>query len=211
MLQALRKGLTRAAENANAWLVTGGSNSGVMKLVGEVMSERLSSRRAPLIGVCACTHALCGVLCCAVLCCGVVCCAVLCCGVVWCAVLWCGVALTFAWLCDPEADFPSVFCRALSSALICRPTTLTRAANWGVLDLPKEATSPHFKDRLDINYTPSSSSGLDANHNFFLLVDSGCARFGGEISFRATLETRLAEPGTPIVLIVIQGGPNTIQ
>lgn len=52
MAAAIRKGLLRAAENTSAWIVTGGTNSGVMKLVGEIMSDQYtSSYRAPLIGV----------------------------------------------------------------------------------------------------------------------------------------------------------------
>ena len=70
---------------------------------------------------------------------------------------------------------------------------------------------------------------LDRNHNFFLLVDDGkFAEFGGEIVLRTALEQELAkgstserggdtlggkekDKGTPIVTIVIQGGPNTVR
>ena len=84
-----------------------------------------------------------------------------------------------------------------------------------------------------INYKSDNNlpSDLDRNHTFFLLVDDGTkGRFGGEIEFRAMLEPQLrrkwplqntkepeankeskTEELTPIVSIVIGGGPGTIK
>ena len=54
-------------------------------------------------------------------------------------------------------------------------------------------------------------TGLDANHNTFLLVDDGrVGVFGGEIEFRAKVEKEISKQ-TPIVTIVIQGGIGTIE
>ncbi len=70
-----------------------------------------------------------------------------------------------------------------------------------------------MEDRLDVPYTGRGSCSLDRNHNFFLLVDDGSVgRFYREIKFRAALERALSQHGgTPIVSIVIQGGPNSIR
>ncbi len=70
--------------------------------------------------------------------------------------------------------------------------------------------------RLDVPYHPTEATNqLDRNHNFFVLVDDGTVgKFGGEIEFRAALESELASSkgeSTPMVTIVIQGGPNTIR
>ena len=51
MLDAISKGFLRIAENTTTWIVTGGTNSGVMKLVGEIMTDQSLTRLAPLIGV----------------------------------------------------------------------------------------------------------------------------------------------------------------
>ena len=57
---------------------------------------------------------------------------------------------------------------------------------------------------------------LDPNHNYFILVDDGSeGEFGKEINFRAALEAELRKEKNgqvtiPMVLIVVQGGPNTL-
>lgn len=70
------------------------------------------------------------------------------------------------------------------------------------------------------NYKPSrkdtKAAFLDPNHSHFLLVDdSRLNKFGGEISFRTELESEIAKgagsgKSVPIVLVVVEGGPNTI-
>jgi hypothetical protein len=88
------------------------------------------------------------------------------------------------------------------------------------------------------NLTPHLDALLDPNHTHFILVDDGTeGAFGGEIEFRAQLEAELRkgkplkyydeifkkklcgleEPKDkdskeiiPMVLIVVQGGPNTL-
>ena len=39
MKTAFKRGLIKAATSTNAWIITGGTNAGVMKLVGEAVSE----------------------------------------------------------------------------------------------------------------------------------------------------------------------------
>lgn len=66
---------------------------------------------------------------------------------------------------------------------------------------------------------------LDPNHNHFILVDDGSVgAFGKEIEFRTRLETELRKQkisnnfqkeleesiNVPMLLIVVQGGPNTL-
>ena len=74
---------------------------------------------------------------------------------------------------------------------------------------------------------------LDPNHNNFILVDDGSeGSFGKEIEFRASFESELRkgrslnyyrkkftrriendseQENVPMVLIVVQGGPNTLK
>jgi hypothetical protein len=65
---------------------------------------------------------------------------------------------------------------------------------------------------FDVEYCSTEDHReLDANHNFFVMVDNATRdQFGGEIGFRSALERELTGDNTPIVMIVIQGGPNTI-
>jgi len=49
LLKAFKHGLAKAAQATNAWVFTGGTDSGVMQLVGEALSETQSS--AKMIGV----------------------------------------------------------------------------------------------------------------------------------------------------------------
>lgn len=59
---------------------------------------------------------------------------------------------------------------------------------------------------------------LDPNHTHFLLIDNAqLNQTGGDINFRARFESEISKgPATglkpiPVVLVVIEGGPNTIK
>jgi len=54
---------------------------------------------------------------------------------------------------------------------------------------------------------------LDPSHNAFILVDDGTEKkFGGEIEFRAKIEALMADHyKIPVILIVVGGGPNTLD
>jgi transient receptor potential cation channel subfamily M protein 2 len=49
MKQAFKQGLLKVATSTEAWIVTGGTDTGCMKLVGEALSEELSD--IPVIGI----------------------------------------------------------------------------------------------------------------------------------------------------------------
>jgi transient receptor potential cation channel subfamily M protein 2 len=49
--KAFKNGLMRAAISTNAWVITGGTNAGVMKLVGEAVAEESHKHSLTLIGV----------------------------------------------------------------------------------------------------------------------------------------------------------------
>lgn len=49
MRTAFKHGLIKAATSTNAWIITGGTNTGVMKLVGEAVSESIS--KLTVIGI----------------------------------------------------------------------------------------------------------------------------------------------------------------
>ena len=51
---AFKEGLIKAACSTDAWIITGGTNTGVMRLVGEAASELLpkyGQKTIPIIGV----------------------------------------------------------------------------------------------------------------------------------------------------------------
>ncbi|KAL4228805.1 Transient receptor putative cation channel subfamily M member 2 [Mactra antiquata] len=74
--------------------------------------------------------------------------------------------------------------------------------------------------RIEKEMKPKESF-LDPNHSHFILVDNGTQhKFGTEISFRARLENEVSKIRTdtgenavsvPIVLLVLEGGPGTLQ
>ena len=49
--KSFKRGLAQAAQATSAWIVTGGTDSGVMKLVGEGMAEYNALERVQLIGI----------------------------------------------------------------------------------------------------------------------------------------------------------------
>ena len=53
---------------------------------------------------------------------------------------------------------------------------------------------------------------LDPNHSHFILVDDARHEFGGEVEFRAALESELARKfNLPIVVLCVGGGPRTVE
>ncbi|EDQ85552.1 uncharacterized protein MONBRDRAFT_29245 [Monosiga brevicollis MX1] len=48
---AIKRGLTKAVASTDAWVVTGGTHSGVMQLTGSIMSDLLRDRFVPVVGV----------------------------------------------------------------------------------------------------------------------------------------------------------------
>eukprot|EP00051_Salpingoeca_urceolata_P029602 m.7037 g.7037 ORF g.7037 m.7037 type:complete len:1470 (+) comp2797_c0_seq1:203-4612(+) len=51
LLTSIRKGLIMAADSTDAWIITGGTQSGVMKLIGDIMSDTAFERPVPVIGI----------------------------------------------------------------------------------------------------------------------------------------------------------------
>ena len=53
MRKAFKRGLIKAASSTGAWIITGGTNNGVMRLVGEAVSEELDKYNLviPVIGI----------------------------------------------------------------------------------------------------------------------------------------------------------------
>ncbi|KAL1527371.1 hypothetical protein AB1Y20_016041 [Prymnesium parvum] len=57
----------------------------------------------------------------------------------------------------------------------------------------------------------SEAANLERHHSHFLLVDTGSNNWGGEIPFRFALEREYCRrKKVPRVLLVVQGGPNTL-
>lgn len=56
LLQEVRKGIIQVAVSKNAWIITGGTNCGVMKLMGEIVRDSKGSHPLPLIGIRLCFY-----------------------------------------------------------------------------------------------------------------------------------------------------------
>ncbi|CAH3043378.1 unnamed protein product, partial [Porites evermanni] len=73
------------------------------------------------------------------------------------------------------------------------------------------------------NVPGSSGALLDSNHSHFLLVDNGTeGKYGVEIDLRSRFEEAVMKVktdsrsaagaiGVPVVLLVLEGGPNTVR
>ncbi|XP_021362499.1 transient receptor potential cation channel subfamily M member 2-like isoform X2 [Mizuhopecten yessoensis] len=152
--EVFRRGLMKVAKSTGAWIITGGTNTGVMKHVGEAVRD---------------------------------------------------YGLT-----------------SVSST----PVVAIGVATWGVIQNKQELVSKDGNGKWPARYRIEKEakvreSCLDPNHTHFILVDNGTQHnFGVEIPFRAELEQTVANMKTdaskdavsvPIVLLVLQGGPNTLQ
>ncbi|CAF3539975.1 unnamed protein product [Rotaria socialis] len=167
VLRAFRRGLLKVARTTGAWIITGGMNTGIMKLVGEIVQINPDrSRPIPLIGI-------------------------------------------GTWGCVS-----------------------------GFKDLEVEGGNVNYaKARSD----RKGEAPLEPNHTKFIFVDNGLERtYGGEIAFRAKLEQAISggffssktlsntystgpslsatsslrpdnSGPVPVVLLVIEGGPNTVR
>ena len=51
LLETIKQGLGKAVLETDAWIVTGGTHAGVMQLMGEIMSDLVTDKQIPLIGV----------------------------------------------------------------------------------------------------------------------------------------------------------------
>lgn len=49
--KALKKGIYKTASSTGAWIITGGSNCGVMQLVGEALEDEIFTENIVLIGI----------------------------------------------------------------------------------------------------------------------------------------------------------------
>ncbi|CAF3772040.1 unnamed protein product [Rotaria sordida] len=167
LLRAFRRGLLKVASTTGAWIITGGMNTGIMKLVGEIVQI------------------------------------------------------------NPNRH---------------RPIHLIGIATWGCVagsdQLDVHGTNVHYaKPHVE----ELNEAALEPNHTEFIFVDDGSVRkFGGEITFRASLEQAISgdffairsnsdssptlpklTPTTsfrseqsdpiPVVLLVVEGGPNTVR
>ncbi|KYO36053.1 transient receptor potential cation channel subfamily M member 2 isoform X1 [Alligator mississippiensis] len=148
-----RRGLVKVAQTTGAWIITGGSHAGVMKLVGEAVrdfSMNSSYKEGEIITIGIAT--------------------------------W-GTVYNRESLICPLGGFPAEY----------------------MLDEESQG----------------SLSCLDSNHSHFILVDDGThGRYGMEISLRTRLEKFISEQTKvkggvairiPIVCVVLEGGPGTLD
>jgi hypothetical protein len=214
---------------SKAWVISGGTNVGVMKKIGEVMRSLTEEKQgfvAPVIGVATWgivkgRKGLCE-------------------GVRWpCSELRCNVvvffplkpeslscshSLTRHQLCQLDLkartlkDYEELTEQQIAKRRETRKSmrdskrwsTIMEASQVGesskpdTLELPEQNETPYDPHQFDAE--------LDPNHNMFFLVDDGTeAHFGGELQFRAALEKKIHSTyKATVVSVMIQGGPNTI-
>lgn len=155
--EVFRRGLIKAAKSTSAWIITGGTNTGVMKHVGEAVKEQEmtfgSEDKVNVIGI----------------------------------------------------------------------------ATWGIVDRKDSLIASKDQNglypamyRME-NVQESSGALLDSNHSHFLLVDNGTeGKYGVEIGLRSRFEEAVMKVktdsrsaagaiGVPVVLLVLEGGPNTVR
>mgnify|MGYP002786892365 CR=1 FL=1 len=51
MKKAFKRGLIKAASSTGAWIITGGTNTGVMRLVGEAVADEFHTCNLIVIGI----------------------------------------------------------------------------------------------------------------------------------------------------------------
>jgi hypothetical protein len=88
----------------------------------------------------------------------------------------------------------------------------------GVATFSKVSHNEIFLEAGDVNYTAEKkndprSCSLQQDHSHFILVRSPVDEWGQEIEFRSSLEKHFTtfERGVPLVLVALNGGPNTIK
>ena len=142
MNRAFKEGLVKAAASTDAWIITGGTDHGVMKLVGEAVKEE-----APLY-------------------------------------------------------YSSRNEQSINLLGVCSKEKIAGAEDFSGQSFIK-----------DYKLTPVHEKVLlDPNHNNFILVENKELRgaFGQEIEFRLELEEFFVNEKIPLVLIVVNGGKNTL-
>ena len=84
----------------------------------------------------------------------------------------------------------------------------------GVLTMHKGKVAPYVLEEKEM-YADGNGAPLNPYHTHFVLVDNGVegsGAWGSEICMRSALEAAAVEiKGTPIVQLVVQGGPGTIK
>lgn len=155
--EVFRRGLIKAAKSTSAWIITGGTNTGVMKHVGEAVKEQEitfgSEDKVNVIGI----------------------------------------------------------------------------ATWGIVDrkdslIARKDQNGLYPASYRMENVPGSIGALlDSNHSHFLLVDNGTeGNYGVEIDLRSRFEEAVMKVktdsrsvtgaiGVPVVLLVLEGGPNTVR
>ena len=193
----LTKGLKRALSKKGVWMITGGTKSGVMELIGEIIAYQASMNKpVPLIGIGKLGEGRQRVK---------------------------GKENRFRQGIVPgmkesvemaDAIFLLFEIRQLILFLI---TFLKPIATWNMISNNNSLFWCNQGPILGVEYKPNDSKEkvpLDPNHTIQLLVDHGQPKYGGEIKFRASFERSLAEckeGRVPVVLLVIQGGMGTIK
>ncbi|GFO31362.1 transient receptor potential cation channel subfamily m member 2-like [Plakobranchus ocellatus] len=156
----LKQGLVEAAVNTGAWIITGGTASGVMEFVGEAVRDHIT-------------------------------------------------------ITGRGSQVPCVALGIVTWGCVANRLALDGEGEKGLW--------PATYAIEDVVHLPRGMASLDPNHTHFLLVDNGREGvFGAEINFRSELEHYISAVGTtgvaqgqtiptPVVLIVVEGGVNTME
>ena len=126
---------------------------------------------------------------------------------------------TNAWVITGGTDVGVMAMTGLALAEFGAKVNCIGIATWGVINNRHLLEGTRSLDSVvTVERTSKSDhmgANLDRNHTHFLLVDNSKTApeaFGGEIAFRFALEAMYCEKKrVPRVLIVMQGGPKTLE
>ena len=189
------KGLANAAQSTRSWIITGGSDAGVMALTGKVLSSAYPHPRPhphprPRPHTHTQTHPHYSIK----------------------VMSWLGAGTP----CIGIAPFDVVMYK---DKLVKAPEVDLLTRRGGGLS---RLNAKKKKKGLEVKYwkqdkpLPGKETAIDPNHTHFVLVDNADKKgFGGEVEMRAAIEEYMArEAGgakgeVPLVCLCVGGGPNT--
>lgn len=178
------KGLALAAEASNAWVTTGGTNTGVMALVGKAVRSLQGKQSAgvatPCIGELAGRER----------------------------------TEPAAGLPRPAQPIQAVPIRSHLLHRRRRVAGVAPWAKLVHRDRFVRRIEGSSRECISVQYNASQSGSdgeipLEPNHSHFLLVDNGKDEWGADVPLRSALEEYIRAHDVPAVLIVVQGGPFT--
>ena len=184
---AFERGLMRAARSGNTWIITGGTDSGVMKLIGQAIAD-YSADNVTAVGI-----------------------------ATWGIVMNRHELEHGSVPPSPPGKAAAAAVAASGGDPSRLTSRVSGSFDAGLGSGEEVGTSVLGLQEYTGHRSQNSADGaaLEPNHSHFILVDTkknGRAAWGGEIAMRFTIEKTICERfSVPMVLVVVEGGPGTIK